>query len=221
MLRRIQPYLLLPALLLFVAQVVRGNDLLSWSLGLGLGALLTIWSWVRDSPPAHIENWRTGRDAERRTAKALKPLTRVDWAVVHDVASSRGNRDHILIGPGGVFLVDTKDLGGVATVQGEVVCVERPDNPRGAYPVPNLAKWIRGDAARLSEELGRLTSERVWVNAVVLFWNDFPAVAVETEGVAFIGGHRATSWFEDQPERLSRARVDRLRAAVAALPRAA
>jgi hypothetical protein len=207
--------------MLFVAQVVWGKDVLSWSLGLGVGAIATFWMWVRDSPPAHIEHWRTGRDAERRTAKALDPLAHAGWAVAHDVASCRGNLDHILVGPGGVFLVDTKDLGGVARVQGDVVCVERPDNPRGAYQVPNLANGIRGDAARLSKELRRLTGERVWVNAVVVFWNDFPAVAVEAERVAFIGGCRATSWFDQQPERLSRARVDKLRAAVAALRSAA
>lgn len=216
--RRVQPYLLVPLLVLYVAQAVWARDVVSWSLGLAAGGLAAVWAWLRDSPPPHIENWRTGRDAERRTARALARLTRNGWAIVHDVASARGNVDHVLVGPGGVFLVDTKQLGGVTAIRGDVVRVERPDNPRATYELPNLSGSVRGAAAALSRELERLADERVWVQGVVVFWNDFPAGTVDAERVIFLAADRAASWLEQQPKRLTPASLETLKRAVAALP---
>src|SRR5581483_7300209 len=37
---------------------------LDWLLGLAVGATMALWIALRDSPPAYIENWRTGYEAE-------------------------------------------------------------------------------------------------------------------------------------------------------------
>jgi hypothetical protein len=51
---------------------------------------------------------------ERRTARLLSPLERHGWAVLHDLAlpGSRANLDHLMIGPGGVFVIDSKQYRG-------------------------------------------------------------------------------------------------------------
>ena len=51
---------------------------------------------------------------ERRTARLLAGLERQGWAVQHDLAvpGSRANLDHLVIGPGGVFVVDSKQCRG-------------------------------------------------------------------------------------------------------------
>jgi hypothetical protein len=51
---------------------------------------------------------------ERRTARLLGPLERQGWAVLHDLAvpGSRANIDHLVIGPGGVFVIDSKQYSG-------------------------------------------------------------------------------------------------------------
>lgn len=218
--RRIQPFLLVPATLIFIAQVAWGQHNLSWTLGLAAGGLIAVWVWVRDSPPPHIENWRTGAEGERKTARALKPLERQGWSIVHDVASQRGNRDHVLVGPAGVFLLDTKYLSGVVSIEEETVRLARPDNPRATCDLPHLARSLRGAAASLSEELGRRKGRGVWVNAVVVLWAEFPARVVETGQVAFVAGEHVATWLADRPQRLSPERLDELSTAVVDLPRA-
>jgi hypothetical protein len=44
----------------------------------------------------------------------LGPLERQGWAVLHDLAvpGSRANLDHLVIGPGGVFVIDSKQYRG-------------------------------------------------------------------------------------------------------------
>jgi Nuclease-related domain len=58
--------------------------------------------------------WRRGAVGERRTARLLAPLERHGWAVLHDLAvpGSAANIDHLVIGPGGVVVIDTKQYRG-------------------------------------------------------------------------------------------------------------
>jgi Nuclease-related domain len=58
--------------------------------------------------------WRRGATGERRTARHLAPLERCGWAVLHDLAipGSQANIDHLVIGPGGVAVIDSKQYRG-------------------------------------------------------------------------------------------------------------
>jgi Nuclease-related domain len=54
-------------------------------------------------------------------ATSVSGLHRQGWTVLHDVAvpGSRANGDHLLIGPPGVFLVDSKAWHGTITLAGD------------------------------------------------------------------------------------------------------
>jgi hypothetical protein len=82
--------------------------LLAVAVAAGLGCRL------RFRPSADTLAWRRGAAGERRTARLLAPLERRGWAVLHDLAipGTPANIDHLVIGPGGVALVDTKQYRG-------------------------------------------------------------------------------------------------------------
>jgi ElaB/YqjD/DUF883 family membrane-anchored ribosome-binding protein len=92
------------------------GSLLAHRLGLVFGALAALvagWAfWFRPSPEAVA--WRRGAAGERGTARLLAPLERHGWAILHDLAvpGSRANIDHLVIGPGGVFVIDSKQYRG-------------------------------------------------------------------------------------------------------------
>jgi hypothetical protein len=95
---------------------VLGSLLLVPRLGLVVGALAAVvagWG-LRFRPSPDAVAWRRGAAGERRTARLLGPLERQGWAVLHDLAlpSSQANLDHLVIGPGGVFVVDSKQYRG-------------------------------------------------------------------------------------------------------------
>jgi Nuclease-related domain len=85
---------------------------LSLILG-GLAALAAGWG-LRFKPSPDASAWRRGAEGERRTARLLRQLERHGWAVLHDLAlpGSRANLDHLVIGPGGVFVIDSKHYRG-------------------------------------------------------------------------------------------------------------
>jgi nuclease-like protein len=92
------------------------GSLLAPRLALVLGALAAVaagWG-LRFKPSPDAVAWRRGAAGERRTARLLAPLERHGWVVLHDLAvpSSRANLDHLVIGPGGVFVIDSKQYRG-------------------------------------------------------------------------------------------------------------
>ena len=92
------------------------GSLLAPRLGLilgGLAAMTAGWG-LRFRPSPDAIAWRRGAAGERRTARLLAPLERQGWAILHDLAvpGSRANLDHLVIGPGGVFVIDSKQYSG-------------------------------------------------------------------------------------------------------------
>jgi hypothetical protein len=92
------------------------GSLLAPRLGLVLGGLAAVaagWGLRFRSSPEAVA-WRRGAAGERRTAQLLGPLEQHGWAVLHDLAipGSRANIDHLVIGPGGVFVIDSKQYRG-------------------------------------------------------------------------------------------------------------
>ncbi len=152
--------------------------------GLGLGAGLGLILCLADTPPAHIERWRTGAEGERSTAKQLRPLLKAGWALIHDVEDRFGNIDHVVVGPPGVFTIDSKNPGGICVVKNGVLTVTWREDPDDGYEQPGLAKRSRATAATLASELRAHGQRGFWVQPVVALWAPFAQASIESDGVA-------------------------------------
>ncbi|QIX27947.1 NERD domain-containing protein [Nocardioides sp. JQ2195] len=70
------------------------------------------------------ELWERGASGEEATASALETLRADGWQVWHDVAwpgRPRANIDHVVIGTGGVFVIDSKHWSGTIAMDGDVL----------------------------------------------------------------------------------------------------
>jgi Nuclease-related domain len=78
---------------------------------LALAAIATmLWA---DPRVERALTWRVqGAVGEERVGAILEDLRAEGWCAVHDVATGRGNVDHIVVGPGGLFTVETKSRRG-------------------------------------------------------------------------------------------------------------
>jgi hypothetical protein len=79
-----------------------------WLAGL-LAAAGATWR-LRFRPSQPTRAWRDGARGERATGRRLQRLERHGYTVLHDlqVPGSHANLDHLAIGPGGVFVIDSK-----------------------------------------------------------------------------------------------------------------
>jgi Nuclease-related domain len=139
-------------------------------LAVAAGALAAAgvgWA-LRFRPSAETRAWRRGAAGERRTARALRPLLRAGWAVLHDVAipGSRANGDHLLIGPPGVFLVDSKAWHGHITMA--------PDGSawHDGHPMHGALQTVRWEADQLTTALGAPVLPVLCVHDTHLPWGE-------------------------------------------------
>ena len=173
-----------------------------WTFALAFiaGAFLGMYLVMRDSPPEHVEWWLRGSMGERQTARALRPLRKAGWTIIHDLPNGKGNFDHVAVGPGGVVLLDSKRLGGeVAVSQDGVLEVRRLDDPEDGYIDHRLASRMRAQAAALRRE----ATIHHWVDAVVVLWCPFPQGIVRADRVTFAGGSEVLTWMRQRPRTLT------------------
>jgi hypothetical protein len=116
--------LIVVPLFAFTLGVMLSHKLDQWSVAaaatLTVGIALTVYTL--GEPPQHVQKWKRGGEGERKTERALKPLERQGWTIEHDVQrDGRANLDHIATGPGGVFLLETKNLAGTISFEDGVL----------------------------------------------------------------------------------------------------
>jgi hypothetical protein len=98
--------------LAFMAGLLLGR-VTAWSMLLApvLGAVLAVGLIVSGRRRRKVvSGWLQGAKGEQLTARTLSPLEREGWRIFHDlqVPGSPANIDHLLVGPGGVWVIDSK-----------------------------------------------------------------------------------------------------------------
>ena len=93
------------------------------------------------------ENWAKGAAGERLTGERLLTLS-AEFVVLHDlhVPGSRANVDHLVIGPNGVFVVDSKAYTGKLTAGDGTLW-------RGKYPIRKEVETLSFISGRIAEHL--------------------------------------------------------------------
>jgi hypothetical protein len=116
---------------------------------------------------AETTAWRRGAKGERHTARRLRRLGR-GWTVFHDLAipGSRANADHLVIGPPGAFLIDTKHYRGRLTLTPEGTLWY------GHHPLTSVLATARWEAAVLSQALGTTVTPMLCVHGTQLPWGE-------------------------------------------------
>ena len=57
---------------------------------------------------AVVDRWGRGAAGEELVGEALDGLREGGWFALHDVQLDHGNIDHVLVGPAGIFTIETK-----------------------------------------------------------------------------------------------------------------
>jgi hypothetical protein len=189
----------------------------SWSAGAVFGAFAGIWIAIRESPPRYVEQWQHGAEGERKTEKALRALEREGWSIRHDIQLRHGNYDHIAVGPSGVYLLETKNLQGVVEIRDGVPRLNRRHDPEASVRFERIRPYALGSAAHIKDDIEQRTGHCTWVQAVIVFWSEFPEQLAEDGPCVYVHGSRLRAWLRERPVRLDGDDVSRIVAAVESL----
>lgn len=93
------------------------------------------------------ELYERGADGESATAAVLDQLTAHGWVVLHDVrwpGRPRTNIDHVVVGPGGDFVIDSKNWSGTITVKDDELRQNRRQRETAVVSAGDAALAITG-----------------------------------------------------------------------------
>lgn len=186
-------------------------------------AAAAVWWWAGPVPaavaaaavtlaapaPKATRSWRIGAQGERDTARLLRPLRLLGWRTLHDrrVPGQSGNIDHLVVGRGGVFAVETKSWSGTVTVD---EAGWRVDGRRADKYLDEVRR--EADAARRALVRGGVELD---VEPVICVHRaELPSAEFLVDGVTVVAASRLRRLLHGQPSRLRPATV---RAAAAVL----
>lgn len=125
------------------------------------------------------QNCKQGMEGEKRVRQFLESKLDDSYYLVDDIeyVNDRGrkeNIDHIVLGPNGIFAIETKDYRGRITCKGSYWAVPFPFGRSPSRQAKGNAYW----AKRAIDASGALQNLSVWVDPIVVFSN--PDVELET-----------------------------------------
>jgi hypothetical protein len=146
----------------------------------GLAAAVLVAWRLRFRPSEQVTTWRRGADGERRTARLLDRLTRDGFVVFHDLAvpGSPANVDHLVIGPTGLFVIDSKQWTG-SVHQGADGLVWH-----NHYRLDRTLETVRWEAQQVGRVLGSRTAVLLCVHGTHV-----PGGGLHAQGAAIVPGH--------------------------------
>ena len=162
--------------------------------------------------PDHVRAWAVGAEGERRTAEVLARLESDGYRVLHDrrIPGSRANIDHVVVGPTGVYVVETKSWSGAVRLRG------------GAIRIAGRRSAVIDQVQREADAVAVAVPGTQVTPIVCVHRADLPLRALEVDGVRVVGPKGLLSRLREGPVRLALADIDRLTAQLdARLPRAA
>jgi Holliday junction resolvase len=135
--------------------------------------------------------WQRGAEGERSVGAVLEGLLENGWHVIHDASLGRGNIDHVAIGPGGVFTIETKSHGGrigLASIDSGMLSQ--------AYAEKKLVERISGEQ----------------VEALLVFSRAYliGRVPARRRGVTVLPARMLAGYLQRRPQRLSPAQAREL-----------
>src|SRR5207247_505696 len=140
-----------------------------------------LWLWIAivATAAAAIWYWRLfsiarrfnrGERGERHVADVLEELRSEGYKPIHDIVGNGFNIDHVIVGPAGVFAVETKYRSGKGQItfrDTEGVFVG------GRLEEKDCLKQARASAAVISDLIHDNCGRREWVTPIVVFVGDW------------------------------------------------
>jgi len=125
---------------------------IEWALAIGLLASISWLVTRRDSAEVEAARWDAGATGEQIVSDALGQLE-ADHVVIHNLPiAGRGDVDHVVVGPAGAVVIETKYLAGrvICQADGAWLQLKRDEVRQIAAPSAQVERAAEAVAARLT-----------------------------------------------------------------------
>lgn len=166
--------------------------------------LSSVWSaFMSIKGMRHVERFYKGARGEERVAGMLKDLP-ADFHVFNDYLACGKHVDHVVVGPAGVFAVETKFWRGRVTLEEGHVLLD------GQLPDRSPLSQTLKEAEAVKAQLSRRGWSGTVTPVLVFASNSFEAKVAEAKGVVIINSDYINTGFSTGRTVLQPAELDRL-----------
>jgi hypothetical protein len=163
--------------------------------------------WEREDVRT-TRNWHKGAVGEEMVGRALAGLELAGFRALHDIDTGYGNIDHVIVGPTGVFALETKAW------RGAVYCGRDGHLMAGTIDQERAIKQAKGAAMEVHGRLDK-SGLGTWVEAViVLTARDLPKGRIRRSDVTVIELADLPAFLAERPTKLGSLEIARARAAI-------
>ena len=155
---------------------------------------------------------KQGLEGERVVGQFLEGLRADGYLVLHDIEQDRGNIDHVLIGPTGVFAIETKTISKPTDRDAQIVYDGERVVVDGHVPDRDPLKQAEAGAAGIRSIIRERTGENVPVRPVALYPGWYIQRRCHSPQVWVLNEKYLPGWLDHEPETLTKSDVRRLAA---------
>lgn len=150
--------------------------------------------------------WSIGAEGEETVARHLS-LFEKPYHVIHDVVlpEMRGNIDHIVLGPNGVFVVETKNHNGLITCNGDS-WTQRKVGQLGTPYLGNIgcpSKQVKRYAVLIRNLIRERLGISLYVNCVIVFTNTNAVLHINNPAVAVLKPRELCEFIKTYPSEVA------------------
>jgi len=176
-----------------------------------LCAVAVVWIAVIKIRKARSEaaQLRQGIEGERYVGQFLESLRADGYQVLHDIEEDGYNIDHVLIGPTGVFAIETKTVSKPDNRDAEILYDGEKIEVDGHLPDRDPLKQAEAEAKRVQEIIQQRTGQKVPVRPVVLYPGWFVRRRCRSPKIWVVNENHLQAWLDHEPMSLSDADVQR------------
>lgn len=177
---------------------------LGWIAGVVVVLYLGLQFW---GARQHIESYGKGAEGERKTGRVLEDRKLAGYRVLHDrrIPGSRANIDHIAVGPGGVFVIETKSYKGKLEIRGDEIFISGRNRTSVIEQTWREAVAVQAVLADQLAEFGFDVVPLLCLHGV-----EFPWGKTAAQGVAIVGPRGLKKALETTAIRLNTHQIEQL-----------
>lgn len=172
--------------------------------------------WDRKSSQA-MDSYATGLEGEKALAAALRDgLAGDEYYLVHDLDFGRGNVDHVVVAPAGIFTIETKADAGTVAMKKERLYVNRFDRERDLKQAFAEAMVVRDYLQGISRSKQVPDGHRYFVTPVLVFTRARVPARAKCRGVHVMGIAELSGFVSTGGQRLDAKQRSAIAAALSA-----
>lgn len=172
-----------------------------------IAVVVSIWRLPRVI--RRVRAMQLGVRGEIAVAEALEELRPLGYHVLHDICAKDFNVDHVAIGPGGIFVIETKTISKPTGRIAEIVYDGSTVRVDGRTPDRDPIKQVSALADHIEKIIERAGAERPCAKPVVLYPGWWVQEGPPGCEVWVLNPARFLGYVRHQPERLAPDEVSR------------